>query len=237
MYIVIAGAGLVGQSLAERLVENRHDVVVIDREKAICEQVATDTGALVLHGSATDVGILEQAGMSKADVAIATMRVDADNLSFSLLAKSYDVPRVIARMRNPRYESAYRMAGVSTTVRVVDMFVSQILLDIEEPDLRQLATFGPHNAAIVVASIPDDAAVHGKTIGQIATDSDFPAQCVVSGIYRPENQQFLIPRGPAEIRAGDRVFLVANQKDLRRAFKYLRRSDRRRASDPGDETP
>jgi len=58
MYIVIAGAGLVGQGLAQRLVEARHDVVVVDADKAVCEELAS-RGALALHGAATNVDLLE----------------------------------------------------------------------------------------------------------------------------------------------------------------------------------
>ena len=69
---MIAGAGLVGGSLAERLADAHHDVVVIDSDKAVCEQLAASVGALVLHGSATDIAVLEQAGIGKADVAVST---------------------------------------------------------------------------------------------------------------------------------------------------------------------
>jgi len=223
MYIVIAGAGLIGSGLAERLIESRHDVVVIDQDRGVCEWIASRLGAPALHGNATDVDILEQAGIAKADAAVGTTRVDADNLAFALLAKSYDVPRVIARMRNPNYEAAYRKAGVTTTVHVSEVFVNQIMLDIEEPHLRKVATFGAGKAAIVVDTVPEGASVSGKTVSQCAADADFPADCVVTGLYRPDSQQFVIPRGAAEIRSGDRVFLVAEYRTLRKASKFLHR--------------
>jgi len=223
MYIVIAGAGLIGGTLAERLAEARHDVVVVDHSREVCERIASRLGVLVVCGEATDIDVLEQAGIQKADVAVATMRVDADNLGFSVLAKSYDVPSVVARMRNPRYESAYRHAGVTATSHIVDVFVNRILLEIEEPHLRQIATFGAGKAAIVVDTIPRNAAVSGKTVSQIAADSGFPPECVISGIFRPGTEEFVIPRGSAEIQGGDRVFLVARLKDLRKASKFLHR--------------
>jgi len=224
MYIVIAGAGLVGQGLAERLIEARHDVVVIDMDKAICERLAAELTGLVLHGSATSIEILEQAGMNKADVAVGTMRGDADNLAFALLAKSFDVARVIARMRNPRYEAAYKQVGVTTTVHVVEVFASQLLLEIEEPHLRQVATFGRSKASIVVDTVPDGAAAAGKSVSDIANDPGFPAECIITGIYRAQSQEFVIPRGPAQILSGDRVLLVAKHADIRKASKFLHRS-------------
>ena len=223
MYIVIAGAGLVGRGLAERLIAGRHDVVVIDREGGVCDEVSAQTGALVLSGNATSIGILEEAGIRKADVAVGTMRSDADNLAFSLLAKSYEVPRVIVRMRNPRYESAYRTAGVTTTLRVVDLFVDQLLLQVEEPDVRQVATFGQGRAAIVMVTLPESAVVDGQTVQQVAGDAAFPSDGVITGIYRPAAAEFLFPRGSARLSAGDQVFLVAGRADLRKAAKFLHR--------------
>lgn len=223
MYIVIAGAGLVGSGLAERLIASRHDVVVIDQDKGVCEWIASRLGALALHGRCTDIEVLEQAGISKADVAVGTTRADGDNLAFGLLARSYEVPRVIARMRDPRYEAAYRQAGMTTTIHVGDVFVNQLMLDIEEPHLRRVASFGAGGISIVVDTVPEGAIASGMTVGQVAARDDFPDECVITGLYRPSTQAFVIPRGGVEILAGDRVFLVAKHADLRKASKFLHR--------------
>ncbi len=223
MYVVIAGAGLVGANLAERLVKERHDVVVVDHNAAVCEQVAAQTGALAMKGSASDVDVLEQAGMRRAEVAVSTLGSDADSLAFAVLARSFDVPRVIARMRDPRYKAAYETAGVTTTVHINEVFANQLLLEIEEPHLRPVATFGAGDASIVVDTVPERALVSGRTVSEIAAAPEFPAECVITGIYRPKTREFIIPRGSAEIREGDRVFLVAAHRDLRRASKYLHR--------------
>ncbi len=206
------------------MVEQRHDVVVIDQDKEVCEGLASQTGVLAVCGGATDIDVLEQGGINKADVAVATMQKDADNLSFSLLAKSFNVPQIIARMRDPRYSSAYEQGGVTATVHIVDVFVNQLLLGIEDPHLRQVATFGGGKASIVVDTIPEGAVISGKTVSELAAAPDFPAECVITGIYRVDTQEFLIPRGPARIQSGDRVFLVAEHSNLRKASKFLHRT-------------
>ena len=223
MYVVIAGGGLVGTGLAGRLVEDGHDVVVVDQDRTVCERLASRVGAMTFCGGATNVDVLEQAGIARAEVAVGTLRADADNLAFSLLAKSLGARRIIARMRDLKYEPAYREAGVTTTVHIVDVFVNQLLLEIEEPHLRQVATFGSGNAAIVVDTIPEGAAVSGKTLREVGGSPDFPSECIVTGIFRPRSQQFIIPRGSAQIESGDRVFLVATRPDLKQASRFLHR--------------
>ena len=76
---------------------------------------------MTIHGSATDIQILEEAGAEKADVIACLMQYDADNLSCALLAKSLGEPRVIARLRDPRYGHAYKLAGIDHIVRAADL--------------------------------------------------------------------------------------------------------------------
>ena len=118
MYIIIAGAGLIGYQVTKELVENKHDVVVIDRDQQVCESIYAETGAIAICGNATELHILEEAGASKADTLLCLMRAAADNIACSLLAKSLKIPHIIARLRNPRYEGAYKLAGVTTIVRM-----------------------------------------------------------------------------------------------------------------------
>jgi len=223
MYVVIAGGGLMGRALARRLAENKHDVVVIDQDRAACEAVSSRIGVLAIHGGATSIDILEDAGIKKADVAVGAMPVDADNLAFTLLARNFDVPRVMVRMRNPRYETAYKLAGVTWCVNVSELFVRQLAVEIEQPEFRQVATFGSGKAAIVVSVVPEDASVHGMTVEAIAKSQDFPDECVIAGIFREEEEKFIFPRGAIEIRSGDRVFLAADTDNLGRAADFLQR--------------
>ena len=226
MYVVIAGGGAVGQSLARVLIAHKHDVVVIDQDRPVCEGIAARTGALVRLGNATDIEVLEEAGLDKADVAVAATPDDADNLAFGVLARHFGVPRVMARMRNEKYEAAYKKAGVTRVVNVVDLFVNQLALEIEQPQLQQVASFGGGKASITVAQVPPNSVAHGKTVADIASADGFPDACVLAGIYRESTGEFIIPRGKREVRAGDKVFLAANTANVSRAAAYLQSTDK-----------
>jgi trk system potassium uptake protein TrkA len=215
---------MVGGTLARHLVENRHDVVVVEKDQAVCEDISSRVGALTIHGTATDIDVLEEAGMNKAEVAIGAMPLDADNLSFAILARNAGVSRVIVRMRNPRYQDAYKAAGVTRTLSIQELFVKQLVLEIEQPTLRQVATFGRGKASIVVATVPDGASLAGNTVSEIAQNRKFPEDCVIAGIYREAGEKFIFPRGGAEVRTGDQVFLAASTDTVREAAEFLQKT-------------
>jgi trk system potassium uptake protein TrkA len=201
-------------------------VVVVDRDREVCEDLAARTGALVRFGNATDIDVLEEAGISKADVAAAATPNDADNLAFAVLARHFNVPRVITRMRNERYEAAYESAGVGEVINVVDLFVNQLVLEIEQPQLQQVASLGGGKASITIAVVPENSIAHTRTVADIAGDERFPKACVIAGIFRDETDEFIIPRGMREVRSGDKLFLVADTGNVSRAAAYLHKTDK-----------
>jgi trk system potassium uptake protein TrkA len=221
MYIVIAGIGAVGGGLAAKLAENRHDVVVIELNREICDEFAARHGVVAVHGSATDIGVLEDADIKKADVAIALMGNDADNIAFALLVKHFEVPRIIARMNDSRYRTAYEQAGATNVVNPADIFIDNMILDIEQPSFLRVATLGGGKASVIILKIPKDSKADGKTIAEITREEEFPRDCVVAGIYRTDTNEFIIPRGDRKFKVGDSIFLVADAKDIRKAANYL----------------
>ncbi|MFW6118718.1 MAG: potassium channel family protein [Planctomycetota bacterium] len=221
MRIVIAGAGMVGAGLAERLVAGKHDVVVVDADREVCERVYSEIGVTAIHGSATSITTLEEAELDRAECAAATMRRDSDNLCFAVLARHMGVQRIIVRMRDPRYEEAYKLAGATRVLNIVDLYINQFTWEIEEPNLQELTAFGEGKASIVFIKVPAESPAAGKTVADIAQDSNFPDNCTIAAIFRSETGQFILPRGHATIEAGDRVYMAANTDDIRRAARFL----------------
>ncbi len=221
MYIVIAGAGMVGSALARKLLEAKHDVVIIDQNKETCDKLYAETGVIAIYGNAARIEILNEAAIEKADVAIAATGSDADNLACAILAKSFGVPRIIVRMRNPAYEKAYRLAGVTSIVRVLDLMVNQMIMEIEQPRVRRIVTIGGGKADIFMVIIPQGAKVAGQSVEAIARHPKFPSQCVFIAVYSEETEEFSIPRGERVIREGDEVFLISTAEDIKKAADFL----------------
>jgi trk system potassium uptake protein TrkA len=221
MYIVVAGGGMVGGRLVRRLLEKKHDVVLIDTDREVCNRLYAETGVVAVNGKATRIDVLEEAGTEKADIMVVATPDDADNLATAILAKSLKVPRVIVRMRDPSYENAYKVAGVNKIVRVTDLMINEMLMEIENPRVRAITTIGGGRANIFMVIVPKGGRVAGKTIKQIAGDEAFPSQCVVIAIYSEEKGEFRIPRGEQVINEGDELFLISTAENIRRVADFL----------------
>lgn len=221
MFIVIAGAGLIGSQITKTLVNNKHDVVVIDYDKDVCEQIYAETGAMTVNGNATDINILEEAGVSRADTLLCLMREDADNISCTLLAKSLGCQRVVAFVRKKQYLEAYKIADVDALINLSELIIDQVIMEVEKPKVRRIMRIGGGNASIYAINIPTKAKVHSKQIKEIANNKRFPQECVFIGLYREKEDHFLIPRGNNVVHENDTVFLVSNSQFIKQASDYL----------------
>jgi trk system potassium uptake protein TrkA len=220
MFVIIAGANLMGKEITKILVKSNHDVVVIDRNRDTCEAMYADTGAMTINGNATDIHILQEAGAEKADVIICLMQ-DADNLACALLSRSLGIPRIIGRLRDPHYEQAYQQAGVTKIVNVTGLLLNQVMMEIEQPTIKQIMMLGGEKAGIYVVKIPEKARSIGKKIVEITGQPDFPKECVFMGIYREDEGNFLIPRGNYAIQEDDTVFLISKPEYIKWATDLL----------------
>ena len=223
MRVIVAGAGIIGYHIIKMLVANKHDVVAIDKDRETCENLYTETGAVVLHGSATDIRTLEKAGAREADAMACLIRNDADNIAAAILAKSLGVPLIIALLRKPDYDQAYRSAGIDHIISTTDLLSHQIMVEIEQPKVKKITSIGGGKAEIYAVEIPADAASVGMTIREITLTEKFPEDCVFVGIYHEDEDHFSIPRGDHKLHKWDTVFIVTNSQNIKRTTDFLTR--------------
>jgi trk system potassium uptake protein TrkA len=196
-------------------VAKKHDVVVIDVDREVCEEVYAETGAMTIHGSATDIKILQKAGMQNADVVLCLVRYDSDNIAISALAKSLGVRSIIALLRKPEYAPAYKSAGVTTIISLTDLLLHQLMMEIEQPNVKSIMPLGGGKA------VPPGAKSIGMTVRQITEQRSFPKECVFVGIYHEDSDIFCIPRGDHDLKEWDTVFLVSNSQYIKPATDFL----------------
>jgi trk system potassium uptake protein TrkA len=221
MRIVMAGAGIAGRRLVAQLAEERHDVAVIDLNRDLCEAISTEFGVVAICGNATDLATLEEADIEHADVAVALLRSNADNLAFCLLARGTGVERIIARMPNPKYRMAYERAGVTSIVDVAGLFVDRLFLEIEHPPVHQVASIADGKGAVIWVEVAESSAACARPLDEIRSDRQFPRGCVVAGLLRSDTDRLLFPTGRDRLLAGDHVLLVGTIDGLTRASELF----------------
>jgi trk system potassium uptake protein len=220
MRIAIAGAGAVGRSIAGELLENGHEVLLIDNSpKAI--KVDTVPRAEWLLADACEISSLDDAALQRCQVVIAATGDDKVNLVVALLAKTeYGVPRVVARVNQPDNEWLYNESwGVDVAVSTPRLLSALVEEAVSVGDLVRLMTFGQSEASLVELTMPDDAPLVGQRVGAI----DWPADTSVVAILR--EGRVLVPQPDDPLQAGDELFFVTSDDVEEELARLLGSSD------------
>ena len=226
MRVVVAGGGMIGGKLVQRLTENKHDVVVLDQRQEVCDALYAQTGVVAVNGSAERIQSLKEAEVAKADVVVAATGSDANNLACAILSRSMGVQRVIVRMRDPAYEEAYRLVGVDSILRVTDLLVNQMMTEVEQPKVRKVTMIGEGRAAIYMVIVPREAQIAGREVADIAKDANFPPECIFVATYNQDREIFSIPKGDTVINAGDELFMISTAEHITEAAAFLTAENR-----------
>ena len=172
MRVAIAGAGAVGTSIAAELLDNGHEVLLIDKNP---RSIAVDSvpRAEWLLADACEIASLDEASLERCQVVIAATGDDKANLVVSLLAKTeYGVPRVVARINQPNNEWLFNESwGVDVAVSTPRLLSALVEEAVSVGDLVRLMTFRQSEASLVELTMPDDAPLAGRGS---ATSSGLP---------------------------------------------------------------
>ena len=212
MYIIIVGAGKIGYYLAKRLCASKHTVSVVEKEKALCEEIARDLEALVINGDGCEPAILEEAGIERADVLAAVTGDDEDNLIICQLAKErFKVNRTVGRVNNPGDEHTFTQLGIDVPVDSTKIIAKIIEEEVSFSDFVNLMSFKRGKLAIVRLDLPEDSPVVGKELKSI----QLPPDSVIVSVLRGE--EVIVPKGDTVFRNGDDIIaitLIGNEPQL-----------------------
>src|SRR5215470_7361942 len=222
MRIVVAGGGRVGAVLAAKLIAEKHQVTVVERDRPVCDRLFEEVGAVVVCGDAMDPQVLESAGIVGADVACAVLPRDADNLAFAMLVRAIGGARTMVRMLDPRYRAAYLLAGVRDIIAEAEVVVAKMTTAIDFPQIAGSLPLAAGDAVLFEVVIKPRALVAGKTVAQMRADPEFPKECVFIGFLDAEGKIALLD-GSSTLRPGNTAILVTRRDALARAVEVLTR--------------
>jgi len=206
MRVAIAGAGAVGVSIAKELIENGHEVLLIDKDpKAI--RVYGVPGAEWLLADACEITALDDAALERCNVVIAATGDDKANLVTSLLAKTeYGVPRVVARINLPSNEWLFNESwGVDVAVSTPRLLSALVEEAVSVGDLVRLMTFRQSDASLVEMTMPADAPLAGQRVGSVG----WPADTALVAILR--DGRVIVPSADDPLEGGDELLFVTSQ--------------------------
>jgi len=226
MYVVVAGGGIAGSTVARELLDHRHDVLIIDNDRQVCEELYAHSGIMTIHGDARDMEILREAKIAKADVALATLYLDADNLTFALLAHSCGVSRIIVKMRDPAYSEAFKMAGATSICDMSSMFKHKVIIELESPKIKVIMSIEHDKAQLIMFELPLNWPHAGITIKELARQKPFLKHCVFAGLIEQDVESMVVPRGNDQLYPGNKVFMVARSRQILAIEKYLESFDK-----------
>src|SRR6187397_1426737 len=183
MRVAIAGAGAVGRSIAGELLENGHEILLIDKAPTAIS-VERVPQAEWLLADACEITSLDEAALQRCNVVIAATGDDKVNLVVSLLAKTeYGVPRVVARVNNPKNEWLFNESwGVDVAVSTPRLLTALIEEAVSIGDLVRIFEFQQGRASMVEITLPDGSPFAGRRVGDII----WPTDTVLVAIIRDE---------------------------------------------------
>ena len=203
MYVLVAGAGKVGWNLARELIAKGHEVTLVEHNRRRYLIVEQELEHAVQYGDATELWILERAGIQRADMVIAVTGDDEDNMLICQVAKEkYLVDRIIARVNNPRNLQHFKLLDILPAVSATDLILRLIEHEVPKYGLVHLLDLEEEQLEIIEMEVADDAPAAGRKV----IDIDLPDGSLIISVLREGGG--MVPKGDTVIEAGDEVLLV-----------------------------
>jgi trk system potassium uptake protein TrkA len=220
MNVVVVGGGNTGSHLAKILIDASHTVRVIEERPSILEKLGQEISQEnIINGDGSSPVILEKAGIQKAQVLVAATGSDETNLVITSLGKfEFNVPRVIARINNPKNAWLFTAdMGVDVSLNQSEILASLSAEEMSINDMMTLAKLRRGKYSLVEEKI----APNSPVIGIAIKDMPLPQHCVISGIIR--KGEIVLPRGITTLEEGDEVLALVDDNAREQLARFLTR--------------
>jgi trk system potassium uptake protein TrkA len=218
VFALVAGAGTVGSYVASSLLAEGHEVALIEKQRQILSALPPTLRLIGIEGDATEPGVLEHAGVRRADLMLAATGTDEDNLVVCFLAKlEYRVARTVARVNHPNNTWMYgKDVGVDVAISQAHIMSHLIQAEIEVGQLIPLLALQEGEVALVEETIASTSAVVGRSIGML----NLPSGAVPVALVR--GRRVLVPTAEVILQAGDRLIALARNEQEQAVGAALR---------------
>ncbi len=203
MYVIVAGAGKVGWNLARELLAKDQEVTLIESDHRRFRIVEEELEHAASYGDATELWVLERAGIQRADLVIAVTGDDEDNILICQMAKEkYGVQRIVARVNNPRNLQHFKLLGVQPAVSATDLILRLIEHEVPEYGFVQLLALEEERLEIIELEVGEGSVAAGRRVQDVV----LPDGSLIISVLRDGNG--FVPKSDSVIEAGDQVLLI-----------------------------
>jgi len=223
MNIIIVGGGVVGFSLAEHLLRENHNLVLIERDQQVYQNINERLDAKVICGHGSSPRILELAGIDNADMMIAVSPNDELNITICAVARQYGVPTRIARIRSNEFrgENAnidISAMGVTLVIDPESVVVDSITQFVETPFASDAYNFHDGNILMRGYRVTKDMPISGKTLFEIGIDTQDSQILFIAAI---RDGKGFIPDGKYTVSPGDDIFGIFARSEIDTYLGYF----------------
>ncbi len=222
MKIIIIGAGEVGFNIAQRLSEENHDVVVIDKDQNKINHLQTVIDVQAIVGSGTSPSILQEAGIKESDIIVAATDSDEANLIACFYAQHLtDYITKIARVRNPDYMEQSDVfksdaLNIDLLINPQSEMVGSMLRLMEVPEASEVLDFVNGRVKLIGVTVKEDSPLVGR---KLASFQDVEEVLLIGIIIRGE--EVIIPSGQDVIQPNDLLYCVTRKEEISTVFRLL----------------
>ena len=224
MKVLVLGGGAVGTLVAQRLIREKNEVIIVENDSDRCSALEDTLDAKVVHGDASSVKTLERAGLVTADMLIAVTSRDAVNIQGCLVAQAFSNVRIkVARLRTHEVERwrsicNSKLLGVDLVIHPDSEASDRILQVIGLPGVSDIVQFCDGKVKLFGMTVQKGSWLDGIKIEELDR-SEPDIQFLVAMIFR--ERRVIIPRGEDSMMAGDHVYVMVPEAHLEEAFGFM----------------
>lgn len=206
MYIIVVGGGRLGYYLLKALLNEGHEVLVLEKDARICKTITDELGSVCFRGDGCEAATLAEVGTGRADMLVAVTGDDEDNLVACQVAKhKHNVPRTIARLRNPQNAILFKKLGVDVTISTTDIILEAIEREVPTHPVTQLLTIDEKGLVIVDVKITPESITVGKTVKELSLPKESKLALII-----PHEGSAHVPVANTVLQAGDQIIAVTS---------------------------
>lgn len=221
MHIIIVGCGKVGMSITRMLVDEKHDITVIDTDADVIAGVTNTYDVMGVVGNGASFSLLKEVGVNNADLLIAVTPSDELNLLCCLIAKKAGITGTIARVRDPLYSKEVGFIrdelGLSLTINPEHAAAMEISRILRFPSADNIVTFAKGRVEIFSFKLDENSPIVNKNIAMVARD--LKTDALICGVHRGDD--VFIPNGQFILREGDIISLIATPMSAKVFFSKI----------------